>query len=92
MDIHNSANVLYIHLHLTTKEEKAKVKPILCESPVCIDERKCFAAGWFANQKRCLILRETYELDRECPFCKWEADVTDDVKYPIDTRYGRGRT
>ena len=91
MDIHNSANV-YISYSILTQRREKSMKPILCESPVCIDERKCFAAGWFANQKRCLILRETYKTDRECPFCKLEADVTDGIKYPLDTRYGRGRT
>ena len=68
------------------------MKLILSEAPACIDERPCFAAKWFGGEKRCRILNETYELDRECPFCKRKAEVTDDIEYPFNDKYGRERT
>lgn len=41
----------------------------MANARTCNDTRPCFARGWF-DQKTCSILRETYEKDGQCPFCK----------------------
>lgn len=44
-------------------------------NPICHDNRKCFGQMYRRSGFiECRILRETYQNDGECPFCKEEVN------------------
>ena len=44
-------------------------------NPICHDNRKCFGQMYKrVGFIECRILRETYQNDGECPFCKEEVN------------------
>lgn len=49
---------------------------------LCKDTRACFARFG----ERCGVLQSTYP-DKECPFCKPSADVTNGKLYPVNPYY-----
>ena len=61
------------------------------EDTICHDSRECFAkkVGAITGIPTCEILNKTYRADGMCAFCKPERSVTDGMKYPFDSNYGK---
>lgn len=61
------------------------------KDPRCVDSRPCFAQTTIRGGfKRCTVLTSAYEESNDCPFAKPDREVTDGVRYPYDTKYGKG--
>lgn len=60
----------------------------------CHDSRKCFGkddslAKAFKDKPHCTVLSTPYQNDGECPFCKPDRAVTNEVFYPYRTELGK---